>query len=61
MNPTIFKVLQALNEIEVKGEKNHNLLLYAIQELKPLQTMQMVPVPTAEAAPEVNADGSNGN
>ena len=58
MNPTIFKVLQALNEIEVKGEKNHNLLLYAIQELKPLQSMQMVPVPTG---PEVKADGSNGN
>lgn len=58
MNPTIFKVLQALNEIEVKGEKNHNLLLYAIQELKPLQSMQMVPVPTE---PEVTADGSDGN
>lgn len=59
MNAVIFKVLQALNEIEVKGEKNHNFLLYAIQQLKPLQSMQMVPVPTE---PEVKADGSsNGN
>ena len=57
MNPTIFRVLQALNAIEVKGEQNHDLLLYAIQQLKPLQSMQMVPVPTAEAAPEVSADG----
>lgn len=55
MNAVVFKVLQALNEIEVKGEKNHNLLLYAIQELKPLQSMQMVPVPTE---PEVTADGA---
>lgn len=58
MNAVILKILQALNEIEVKGEKNHNLLLYAIQALKPLQSMQMVPVPTE---PEVTADGSDGN
>lgn len=38
MNATIFKVLQALNELEVRGEQNHNLLLFAIQQLKPLQT-----------------------
>lgn len=38
MQATIFKVLHALNEIEVRGEKNHDLLLYAIQQLKPLQT-----------------------
>ena len=57
MNTTIFKVLQALNAIEVKGERNHDLLLYAIQQLKPLQSMQMVPVPTADTAPEVSADG----
>lgn len=48
MNETIFRVLQALNEIEVKGERNHDLLLYAIQQLKPLQAMQMVPVATEE-------------
>lgn len=51
MNPTIFKVLQALNQLEVHGEKNLDLLLYAIQQLKPLQNQQMVPV--AETSQEV--------
>ena len=37
MNVTIFKVLQALNRLEVHGEENLNLLLFAIQQLKPLQ------------------------
>lgn len=37
MQPIIYKVLQALNEIEVKGERNHDLLLYAIQQLKKVQ------------------------
>lgn len=37
MNPVIFNVLRALNELEVRGERNHDLLLYAIQKLKPLQ------------------------
>ncbi|MGN1369641.1 MAG: hypothetical protein ACI4WX_12295 [Aristaeellaceae bacterium] len=59
MNMTIYKVLHALNEIEVKGEKNHNMLLYAIQQLKPLQNMPMIPEP-ADKAPGVNSDG-NGN
>lgn len=38
MQATIFKVLRALNELDVRGERNHDLLLYAIQQLKPLQT-----------------------
>lgn len=37
MQATIYKVIQALNEVEVKGEQNHNMLLYAIQQLKQLQ------------------------
>lgn len=37
MQATIFKVLQALNEVEVKGEKNHDLLLFATQQLKGVQ------------------------
>lgn len=49
MNETIFKVLQILNEIDVRGERNHGLLLNAIQQLKPLQAMQMVPVAAAES------------
>lgn len=48
MNPTIFKVLQALNQLEVHGEKNLDLLLYAIQQLKPLQTQFPEPVVTEE-------------
>ncbi len=52
MNTTIFKVLQALNQLEVHGEKNLDLLLYAIQQLKPLQTQQMAPVVT-ETSQEV--------
>lgn len=51
MNPTIFKVLQALNQLEVHGEKNLDLLLYAIQQLKPLQNQQMAPA--AETSQEV--------
>lgn len=39
MQATIHKVLQALNEIDLRGERNHDLLLYAIQQLKPLQTV----------------------
>lgn len=38
METTIGTVLRALNEVEVKGEKNHDLLLYAIQQLKALQS-----------------------
>lgn len=37
MQATIFKALQALNEIEVKGEKNLDLLLFAMQQLKDVQ------------------------
>lgn len=37
MQATVFKILQALNGIEVKGEKNIDLLLYAIQQLKGIQ------------------------
>ena len=43
MNPTIFKVLQALNQVEVRGERNHQLILFCIQQLKPLQTALIVP------------------
>ena len=53
MNVVIFKVLQALNEIEVKGERNHDLLLYAIQQLKPLQTKEFAPVVTEQQSAEV--------
>lgn len=31
---TITNILQVLNLIEVKGERNHELLLFAIRELK---------------------------
>lgn len=37
MQATVFKLLQALNEIEVKGEKNLDLLLFSIQQLKDMQ------------------------
>ena len=53
MNPTIFRVLQALNQIEVHGEKNMDLLLYAIQQLKPLQTQVPEPQVTEETSQEV--------
>lgn len=52
MNPTIFKVLQALNQVEVRGEKNHELILFCIQQLKPLQDVPMVTKP--ETTGEVN-------
>lgn len=55
MHSIIFQVLQALNEIEVRGERNHNLLLYAIQQLKPLQTAQL------DKAAEVTDNGSHGD
>lgn len=48
MNETIFKVLQALNQLDVHGEQNLNLLLYAIQNLKPLQTQPLAPVVTED-------------
>lgn len=44
MQATIHKVLQALNEIDLRGERNHDLLLYAIQQLKPLQTAILAPL-----------------
>lgn len=53
MKTTIFNVLRALNEIDVRGERNHDLLLYAIQQLKPLQSMQMAPVKTEDSKQEV--------
>lgn len=43
MNPTIFKVLQALNQLDIHGERNHELVLYCIQKLKPLQSMPYTP------------------
>lgn len=43
MNTTITNVLQALNLVEVKGERNHELLLYAIRQLQSLQETQAQP------------------
>lgn len=43
MNPIIINVLQVLNQLEVRGEKNHEMVLFCIQQLKPLQTMELVP------------------
>lgn len=47
MQATIFKVLQALNDIEVKGEHNHDLLLYSIQQLKRVQNAMLEAVENA--------------
>lgn len=55
MQPIIYKVLQALNEIEVKGERNHDLLLYAIQQLKEIQRVLL------EQTEAVKQDGDNDN
>lgn len=44
MQATIFKVLQALNEVEVKGEKNHDLLLFAMQQLKGVQNQLLAQI-----------------
>ena len=41
MQATVFKILQALNGIEVKGEKNIDLLLYAMQQLKSIQAQML--------------------
>ncbi len=38
MQAKIFQAIQALNEVEVKGERNHDLLLFALQQLKQVQT-----------------------
>lgn len=54
MQATIHKVLQALNEIDLRGERNHDLLLYAIQQLKPLQTA--IPAPSAKEQPTEGAE-----
>lgn len=53
MNSTIFRVLQVLNQVEVHGEKNMDLLLYAIQQLKSLQTQLPEPQVTEETSQEV--------
>lgn len=37
MEKVVHNVLQALSLIEVRGEKNHELVLYCIQQLKALQ------------------------
>lgn len=37
MQATVFKIIQALNEIEVKGERNLDMLLFALQQLKSVQ------------------------
>lgn len=55
MQATIYKVLQALNEIEAKGERNHDLLLYAIQQLKQMQKALL------EQTEQVKQDGSADN
>lgn len=39
MNKAIVQALTYLNELEVHGERNCVLLVAAIKELKPLQTM----------------------
>lgn len=54
MQATIHKVLRALNELEVRGERNHDLLLYAIQQLKPLQAP--TPISGAEEQPHEEAE-----
>lgn len=59
VNEAIFHALQALNEIDVRGERNHDLLLYAIQQLKPLQTAVLVK--PDQALTEVEDDGSHGD
>lgn len=41
MRETIHRALQALNAIEVKGERNLDLLLYAIQQMKDVQSQLM--------------------
>lgn len=51
MNATIFKIIQALNEIQVSGERNLDLLLFAIQQLKPLQTAALTIAEKEEAQP----------
>lgn len=40
MNATIENILTALESIEVKGSKNLNLLLYAIQQVTALKEEQ---------------------
>lgn len=39
MNKAILNALNYLNELEVHGERNCVLLVAAIKELKPLQTL----------------------
>ena len=47
----VLNALTYLNELEVHGERNCVLLVSAIKELKPLQTVQL-PTPPQEAAHE---------
>lgn len=51
MNKAILNALTYLNELEVHGERNCVLLVSAIKELKPLQTVQL-PAPPQEDAHE---------
>lgn len=51
MNKAILNALTYLNELEVHGERNCVLLVSAIKELKPLQTISL-PATPQEAAHE---------
>lgn len=51
MNKAILNALNYLNELEVHGERNCVLLVAAIKELKPLQTMPE-PAPSQEPCHE---------
>lgn len=49
MNKAILNALTYLNELDVRGERNCVLLVSAIKELKPLQTLALPPVPQETA------------
>lgn len=54
-------VVEALETVEVHGSANMNKMLGCIQMLNEVKRHMEQEKAAAKAAPEVNADGSNGN